>query len=290
MGAVTVIGMSSPPGDAGEVRDPTRLHPRRWYVMSGGWSLLLTPWLYVGATSGHPIVVRVLLVLAVLAYIACFVFGLYEALQRKQLLFSAALIVGMCVLWLVTAAGFGAQDGAVYTVGYLLVTVIALVPAPWTTVAAVLAFCGAVGFDWLVGDGLTGTDVFGMAAISIAMRGQFWLVRANSQLREAREELARLAVAAERAHVVREGATNTIRHSGAGSCTVRLTPTSVEVVDDGVGSPDGTPAGHGLSGLSERLTATEGWVHAGPTPTGGYRLRAEVVPRTAPVRRPEPAG
>jgi two-component system, NarL family, sensor histidine kinase DesK len=224
------------------------------------------------------------------------------------------------------------------------------------------------------------------------MRGQFWLVTANSQLREAREELARLAVAAERermardlhdvlghslttitvkaglarrllergdtgraaeevtdveqlgrqalaevrstvaanrvaslgrelagarealraagieadlpaavdnvppdrqqafAHVVREGVTNTIRHSAARSCTVHLTPTSVEVVDDGAGSPDGTPAGHGLSGLTERLAAIGGWVEAGPTPTGGYRLRAEVLPRSAPVRRTEPAG
>ncbi|GAA1175392.1 sensor histidine kinase [Pseudonocardia alaniniphila] len=387
-----MIGMPPSPGDAGEVRDPTRMHPRRWYVMSGGWSLLLTPWIYIGATSSQPIVVRVLLVLAVLAYIACFVFGLYEAMQRNQWLFSASLLVVMCVLWLVTAAGFGAQDGAVYTVSYLLVMVIALVPAPWTTVAAVVAFCGAVGFDWLVGDGLTGPDVFGMAAISIAMRGQFWLVKANSQLREAREELARLAVAAERermardlhdvlghslttitvkaglarrllergdtgraaeevtdveqlgrqalaevrstvaanrvaslgrelagarealraagieadlpaavdnvppdrqqafAHVVREGVTNTIRHSGAGNCTVRLTPTSVEVVDDGVGSQDGTPAGHGLSGLTERLAAIGGRVDAGPTPSGGYRLRAEVLPRSGPVRRPEPAG
>ncbi|HEY4421035.1 MAG TPA: sensor histidine kinase, partial [Pseudonocardia sp.] len=60
--------------------------------------------------------------------------------------------------------------------------------------------------------------------------------------------------------------------------------------DDGVGSPDGTPAGHGLSGLTERLAAIGGRVDAGPTATGGYRLRAEVLPRTAPVRRPEPTG
>jgi two-component system, NarL family, sensor histidine kinase DesK len=386
----TVIGMSSTAGAADEpVRDPTRLRTKRWYVMAGGWSLLLTPWLYIGAMSDHPLVLRVLLVAAVLAYIACYVHGLYVAMYRKQPAFSTALILVMAALWVAMAAGFGPQDGAVYSVSYLLVTIIALVPSPWTTVAAVLTFGSAVGIGWLVGDGLTSPDIFGMAAISVAMLGQFSIIRANTQLREAREELARLAVTADRermardlhdvlghslttitvkaglarrllengdveraaeevtdveqlgrqaltevrstvsanrvaslgrelagarealraagieadlpaavddvppdrqqvfAHVVREGVTNAIRHSGAGRCTVRLTPTSVEVVDDGVGSPSATPAGHGISGLSERLAAVGGWVDAGPTPTGGYLLRAEVLPRTAPVRRTE---
>jgi two-component system, NarL family, sensor histidine kinase DesK len=31
-----------------------------------------------------------------------------------------------------------------------------------------------------------------------------------------------------------------------------------------------------LSGLSERLAAVHGTLTAGPLPTGGYRLRAEV--------------
>jgi two-component system sensor histidine kinase DesK len=388
-----VIGVSSIVGDADEpVRDPTRMNPKRWYVMAGGWSLLLTPWLYIGATSDHPLAVRVLLVAAVLAYIACYVHGLLVAMYRRQPAFSAAVVLVMAALWAVMVAGFGPQDGAVYTVSYLIVTVIALVPSPWTVVAATLAFGSAVGIDRLVGEGLTAPDMAGMAAISVAMLGQFRLIRANSELREAREELARLAVTAERermardlhdvlghslttitvkaglarrllesgdagrageevtdveqlgrqalaevrstvsanrvaslgrelagarealraagieadlpaavddvppdrqqafAHVVREGVTNTIRHSGAGRCAVRLTPMSVEVVDDGVGSPPGTPAGHGISGLTERLAAVGGRVEAGPAPTGGYRLLAEVLPRTAAVRRREPAG
>jgi two-component system sensor histidine kinase DesK len=64
-----------------------------------------------------------------------------------------------------------------------------------------------------------------------------------------------------------------------------LTPTSVEVVDDGVGSPAGTPAGNGITGLTERLAAVGGWVDAGPTPSGGYRLRAECLP--GPRVRPD---
>jgi two-component system sensor histidine kinase DesK len=231
-------------------------------------------------------------------------------------------------------------------------------------------------------------DVFGMAAICIAQIGIFGIIRINAQLREAREELAALAVTAERermardlhdvlghslttitvkaalarrllekgdadraaeevadverlgrqapaevratvsanrvaslahelagarealraaeieadlpsavddvppdrrqafAFVVREGITNAIRHSGASRVTVHLTPTSVEVLDDGVGSPADTPPG--LSGLTERLAAAGGWIDAGPTPTGGYRLRAEVAPAKLPAwRRPE---
>jgi two-component system sensor histidine kinase DesK len=388
-----VIGMAAITGDADEpVRDPTRLNPKRWYVMAGGWSLLLTPWLYIAATSDHSILVRVLLVAAVLAYIACYVQGLFVAMRRKQPALSAALVVVMAALWAVMAAEFGPQDGAVYTVSFVIVTVIALVPAPWTVAAAALALGCAVGFDWLVGEGLTGPDIAGMAAISVAMMVQFQLIRANSELREAREELARLAVTTERermardlhdvlghslttitvkaglarrllesgdagrageevtdveqlgrqalaevrstvsanrvaslgrelagarealraagieadlpaavddvppdrqqafAHVVREGVTNTIRHSGAGRCAVRLTPTSVEVVDDGVGSPPGTPEGHGISGLTERLAAVGGRIDAGPGPTGGYRLLAEVLPRTAAVRLKELTG
>lgn len=91
------------------------------------------------------------------------------------------------------------------------------------------------------------------------------------------------------AHVVREGVTNVIRHSGAGTCTVRLAPDSVEVVDDGVGSPASTPAGNGLGGLTERVAAIGGWVDAGPAPAGGYRLRAACAPAHRSSRRTGPA-
>ncbi|SFG31546.1 two-component system, NarL family, sensor histidine kinase DesK [Actinopolymorpha cephalotaxi] len=107
--------------------------------------------------------------------------------------------------------------------------------------------------------------------------------------------------------VVREGVTNVVRHSGAATCTVRLTPTSVEVVDDGSGSRSGkgrdgrirngheqagqasverpfnlsdgfdeTSSSHGLVGLAERVRAAGGSLTAGPLPEGGFALRAEV--------------
>ncbi|KQW44055.1 histidine kinase [Nocardioides sp. Root1257] len=54
------------------------------------------------------------------------------------------------------------------------------------------------------------------------------------------------------AWTVREGVTNVIRHSGAQTCEVRLTPTSAEVRDDGPGCESEHAGGSGLAGLRER--------------------------------------
>jgi two-component system sensor histidine kinase DesK len=79
------------------------------------------------------------------------------------------------------------------------------------------------------------------------------------------------------AYVLREGVTNVVRHSGARRCTVRLGARWLEVCDDGAGSsPASGSPGNGLTGLGERLAAVHGTLAAGPLPTGGYRLRAEV--------------
>ncbi|MFJ7218361.1 sensor histidine kinase [Amycolatopsis sp. NPDC098790] len=80
-------------------------------------------------------------------------------------------------------------------------------------------------------------------------------------------------------YVVREAVTNVLRHSDAGQCRVRVGPGWVEVTDDGtvVGEP---AAGHGLTGLAERLAAVSGHLEHGRGPGGGYRVfaRAEAVP------------
>jgi two-component system sensor histidine kinase DesK len=57
------------------------------------------------------------------------------------------------------------------------------------------------------------------------------------------------------AWTVREGVTNVVRHSGARCCTVRLTPTSAEVADDGRGTAGPLTSGNGLLGLRERAAA-----------------------------------
>jgi two-component system sensor histidine kinase DesK len=74
--------------------------------------------------------------------------------------------------------------------------------------------------------------------------------------------------------VVREGLTNIVRHAHASSCAVRLSSSSVEIVDDGSGSP--APPGNGLSGLDERVAAVGGVLDAGPVRPCGWRLRVRL--------------
>ncbi len=80
------------------------------------------------------------------------------------------------------------------------------------------------------------------------------------------------------AWAVREGTTNVIRHSGAGSCRIAVSPgpaeASAEIVDDGHGSAGGS--GHGLDGLRERVEHLAGRLEAGTAPGGGFRLRVTV--------------
>ena len=80
---------------------------------------------------------------------------------------------------------------------------------------------------------------------------------------------------------VREGLTNVIRHARASSCAVRLSPSSVEITDDGIGAA--APAGNGLRGLRERVAAAGGALDAGPRQPRGWQLR---VCMPAAVTRP----
>ncbi|WP_341258293.1 sensor histidine kinase [Gordonia malaquae] len=59
------------------------------------------------------------------------------------------------------------------------------------------------------------------------------------------------------AWVLRESVTNVVRHSGASSCEVTVTPETLVVRDDGQGSPLLT-FGNGLRGLAERVDAAGG--------------------------------
>jgi two-component system sensor histidine kinase DesK len=76
--------------------------------------------------------------------------------------------------------------------------------------------------------------------------------------------------------VVREGITNIVRHSRAASCAVRLSASSIEIVDDGVGGT--APAGNGLTGLRERVAAAGGVIDAGPLRPKGWRLQVSLSP------------
>jgi signal transduction histidine kinase len=79
--------------------------------------------------------------------------------------------------------------------------------------------------------------------------------------------------------VVAEALTNIAKHSGARSCTVTVTRMhdllGVSVVDDGVGGAH-IAKGHGLSGLSDRVTAAGGTLRV-TSPIGGLtEIRAEI--------------
>jgi two-component system sensor histidine kinase DesK len=110
--------------------------------------------------------------------------------------------------------------------------------------------------------------------------------------------------------VVREGATNVVRHSGAAHCRIALTEHTADegalvrltVTDDGRGpyapgsapggvpelAPDSAPArnGHGLTGLAERLALAGGTLRTGPaTRARGFTLTAD-LPVPSPLAPP----
>ncbi|MFJ2771695.1 sensor histidine kinase [Streptomyces sp. NPDC087300] len=98
--------------------------------------------------------------------------------------------------------------------------------------------------------------------------------------------------------VVREAATNVLRHGDAGTCDITLAVTgertTLVVENDGVpedaapgtGSGTGTRTGSGLAGLRERLAAVDGTLDF--TSEGGrFRLRAEVPLPRADAARPD---
>jgi two-component system, NarL family, sensor histidine kinase DesK len=85
--------------------------------------------------------------------------------------------------------------------------------------------------------------------------------------------------------VIREGCTNVIRHSGAKHCRVLLTRhpghLEIEVANDGWHVLQ-VPAGNGLRGLEERLSALGGSLEAAALPHAGFRLRATVPAQSRP--------
>ncbi|MFF5518395.1 sensor histidine kinase [Streptomyces coeruleorubidus] len=94
--------------------------------------------------------------------------------------------------------------------------------------------------------------------------------------------------------VVREAATNVLRHGDARRCAVRLRMSEGRVVlsveNDGVteavGGPSGSSgsSGSGLAGLRERLAEIDGTLEAGPAGKGLFRLTAEIPLPSEPAR------
>lgn len=74
------------------------------------------------------------------------------------------------------------------------------------------------------------------------------------------------------AWTVREGVTNTVRHSRAHHCRIELTRTGITVEDDGPGSDADDLGGHGLVGLRERAAASGARVLTEQLRPRGFRL------------------
>ena len=78
------------------------------------------------------------------------------------------------------------------------------------------------------------------------------------------------------ATVVREGATNILKHSKAERCTITIEDGVLEMSNDGVSGPVGEHAPNGLAGLAQRVRAAGGTLDGRPTGEGHYLLRAAV--------------
>jgi two-component system sensor histidine kinase DesK len=97
------------------------------------------------------------------------------------------------------------------------------------------------------------------------------------------------------AWIVREGATNVVRHSDSTVCHLRLHADTDRVVLEL--ASDGKPittrrvpsGGHGLRGMRERLAELDGELEAGAQPGGGFLVRACLpLPRRAAAELPTP--
>ncbi|SCL17088.1 Signal transduction histidine kinase [Micromonospora nigra] len=84
--------------------------------------------------------------------------------------------------------------------------------------------------------------------------------------------------------IIQESLTNAHRHAPGAAVAVRLrydpAGLTIEVRDDGVGSPPPAPAGPGsgmgLLGMRERAESVGGTFTAGPRPAGGFQVRADL--------------
>lgn len=101
------------------------------------------------------------------------------------------------------------------------------------------------------------------------------------------------AVAEAALRIVQEGLTNAAKHAPGARVRVRLgregDALGVAVEDGGDGraaSPGLGGSGLGLAGLAEAAAALGGWLAAGPVPTGGWAVRAELP---LAVAAPDPA-
>ena len=87
--------------------------------------------------------------------------------------------------------------------------------------------------------------------------------------------------------IIQEALTNTGRHAGPATATIRIAygadRLTVQVDDDGTAAAGAVPQpGIGLTGMRERVTALGGQLLAGPRSEGGFTVRADLPLESAP--------
>jgi len=126
------------------------------------------------------------------------------------------------------------------------------------------------------------------------VRGAGLDVDLDLDLGSAPEAASRSGVELAAYRIVQESLTNCLKHAHATTAWVRIRcraeQLELEVRDDGTGQPEPQPesepqtertpenaaAGHGLAGMRERVAIYGGALDAGPSPAGGYRVRASL--------------
>jgi signal transduction histidine kinase len=85
--------------------------------------------------------------------------------------------------------------------------------------------------------------------------------------------------------IVQEALTNTLKHARPAHAHVtvryRSDDVELEVVDDGRGSTNGSPGGHGIAGMRERARLYGGTLETGGRAEGGFSVRARLPVGTA---------
>jgi signal transduction histidine kinase len=86
--------------------------------------------------------------------------------------------------------------------------------------------------------------------------------------------------------IVQEALTNTLKHAGRptyATVVVHYERDAVvlDISDDGRAPPSADEAGHGLTGMRERVSIYGGELRAGPGPNGGFAVSARLPVETA---------
>lgn len=137
--------------------------------------------------------------------------------------------------------------------------------------------------EMLCRDALTDVRATAMGVRGVSLPGEIAAARAALAAADVEAELPTAADEVPSrwrelfAWTIREAVTNLLRHSKATHCEIRLTPVSVEVLDDGVGMAGSRVDGQGLAGLRRRAEALGARLSVGDRDGGpGTRVLVEV--------------